>query len=108
MPFLTSFRLSRPLVVSGAAVALLLVAAPAAQAFTFQNETGAAAAQDQSFLYPDKSSAPQADQPQTRFDSRDGVSTLKDGPFYLRFGHEQSFDQRYNPNSFFDPLGHPN
>jgi hypothetical protein len=93
---------------AGAALALALAAAPAAHAFTFENATGSAAAQDQSFLYPDKSSAPQADQPQTRFDSHDGVSTLKDGPFYLRFGHEQSFDQRYDTNKFFDPLGHPN
>lgn len=100
-------RFSRSLL-AGAVLALALAAAPAAHAFTFENETGAAAAQDQSFLYPDKSSAPTTGQPNTQFDSRDGVSTMKDGPFYLRFGHEQSFDQRYNPNNLFDPLGHPN
>ncbi|HEU5017783.1 MAG TPA: hypothetical protein VFT69_07380 [Pseudolabrys sp.] len=107
MPCLICCRpFSRPLV-AGVVSALALAAAPAAHAFTFEKATGSAAAQDQSFLYPDKGGAPTADQPQVQFDSRDGVSTMRDGPFYLRFGHEQSFDQQYNPNNLFDPLGHP-
>ena len=41
------------------------------------------------------------------FQQEDGMTTLKDGNTTLQFGHRQSFDQRYDPDHLFDPLGGP-
>lgn len=102
MPLLTSPRFAVAAALLGAAV----LAAPAAHAFTIQNESPGSN-NDQSFLYPDRGAATASDQSAQGFKQDDGVTTLKDGNATLEFGHHQSFDQRYNADHYFDPLGRP-
>ena len=101
MPLPTSPRLALAAALVGAA----MLTAPVAHAFTLEDATGNG--QDQSFLYPDRGAAADSGQAQQGFTSKDGVTTFKDGNASLTFGHRKSFDQRYNPDHLFDPLGHP-
>jgi hypothetical protein len=100
MPFLSSHRF----VLAAALIGAGLLAAPAAHAFTMLDE--GAKGQDQSFLYPGGVPTTGADQSQG-FKQEDGMTTLKEGNTTLQFGHRPSFDQRYNTDNLFDPLGHP-
>lgn len=84
-----------------------LLAAPAAQAFTMQDRDGNLSAGDQSFLYPDRGAAAAAGQSAQGFTQKDGVTTYKDGNTSFQFGHKPSFDQEYNADHYFDPLGKP-
>ena len=104
MPLVLSRRHCRFAVLAGAALALTLAGVPVASAFTIQDATNAG--QDQSFLYPGKPLT--ADDGQSsKFKQENGMTTFKEGPTTLQFGHRESFDQRYNPDNMFDPLGHP-
>lgn len=100
MPLMTSPRLA----LAAAFICAAVLAAPAAHAFTIQDESASGA--DQSFLYPGK--VPNADSSQAQgFKQQDGLTTYKDGNTTLEFGHRQSFDEQYNPDHIFQPLGRP-
>jgi len=95
---------SRRFALAAALMSAGLLAAPAAHAFTFQD--GAGSATDQSFLYPGR--APGADSGQTQgFKQEDGMTTYREGNTALQFGHRPSFNQEYNTDHLFDPLGKP-
>ena len=87
------------------AVALAFAGATAAQAFTFESTApgdGGGAARN--YTDPGSQITPKAGSP-SRFDDQ-SQSGQKDG-LSLQFGgigRGQSFDQKYNPNDYFDPL----
>jgi len=83
------------------AFGLGVLAGPAAQAFTL--ESAGATNSDGSAKYVDP------DRQSSRFDSGGGQTTIKQGNTTFQFGPAQqpSFDQRYNANRMFDPLGRP-
>jgi hypothetical protein len=84
--------------VLAAAFGLALLAAPAAHAFTIDDQSNTNS--DGSARYTD---------PDSRFSGTgNGQNTIQQGNTTIRFGGQQgSFDQRYNPNRMFDPLGRP-
>jgi hypothetical protein len=86
------------LAVLAAAFGLALLAAPAAHAFTIEDQSNTNS--DGTARYTD---------PDARFSGAgNGQTTLQQGNTTLRFGTQQgSFDQRYNPSRMFDPLGRP-
>ena len=89
------------LAVLAAAFGLALLAAPAAHAFTIDDQSNTNS--DGSARYTD---------PDERFSgSGSGQSTIQQGNTTIRFGsggEMGSFNQRYNSNRMFDPLGRPN
>ena len=89
-----SFRL--PLYVLG----LTLLAAPAAQAFTIEDQSSATNGGAQ-IVDPDARVS--------RFGSsnNDGQTTIKQGNTTLQFGSQRSFDQRYSKEQMFEPNGRP-
>jgi hypothetical protein len=86
------------LAVLAAAFGLALLAAPAAHAFTIDDQSNTNS--DGSARYAD---------PDARFSgSGNGQTTIQQGNTTLRFGGQQgTFDQRYNPNRMFDPNTRP-
>ena len=103
MPLLLSPRFALAAALLGAG----LLIAPAAQAFTMQDQDGNAATGDQSFLYPDRGSMAAGSDQKQGFKQEDGVTTFKDGNATFQFGHRRSFNERYNTDHLFDPLGKP-
>lgn len=109
---MTIFRLSdalrRPALVGAALVGLAgfgLLAAPAARAFTFQDQDPGAGARsdDTSMFYNSGSGSGAAGQPSSRLDS-DSRTVFKHGNSSFSFGGQtQTFDQRNNPNAYFTP-----
>jgi len=85
-----------------AAILAALGAVPAAQAFTIQDSSGSSSGAG--FMDLDKPKAP-PDRFGTgsKFDSENGMSTMKQGNTTFQFGSQRSFDQRYNTNNLFDP-----
>ncbi|MCF8478114.1 MAG: hypothetical protein K9G60_13885 [Pseudolabrys sp.] len=109
-PYRAHRPVSRPLFVRAAVLAamagLVLLAAPAAQAFTFQDKDQDAGTQngwssDRKQL--DGHDLGLSDRSASRFD--DGKQTvIKRGNSTIFFnGPTQSFDQRNNPNDYFSP-----
>ena len=88
----------KPTTVFAAAFGFALMAAPAAHAFTIDNQSNTNS--DGSARYVD---------PDERFSNTGGQqNTIQQGNTTLRFGGQSgSFDQRYNANRMFDPLGRP-
>ncbi len=86
------------LAVLAAAFGLALLAAPAAHAFTMDNQSNTNSDGTARYVDPDE-----------RFSgSGSGQTTLQQGNTTFRFGGQQgSFDQNYNSNRMFDPLGRP-
>jgi hypothetical protein len=86
------------LAVLAAAFGLALLAAPAAHAFTIEDQSNTNS--DGTARYAD---------PDARFSgSGNGQTTIQQGNTTLRFGGQQgTFDQRYNPNRMFDPNAQP-
>jgi hypothetical protein len=83
--------------VFAAAFGLSVLAAPAAHAFTMDNQSNTTS--DGSARYTD---------PDERFSgSGDGQTTMRQGNTTLQFGSRPSFDQRYDNSRMFDPLGKP-
>lgn len=97
MKFLPQGRLHP--VAFAAAFGLAVLAAPAAQAFTLDNQ--AATNSDGSAKYVDP------DTRVSRFGNAEGQTTIRQGNTTLQFGRPQSFDERYNPDSMFNPNGRP-
>jgi hypothetical protein len=83
------------LAVLAAAFGLALLAAPAAHAFTIDDQSNTNSNGSARYSDPDE-----------RFSgSGTGQTTIQQGNATLRFGGQQgSFDQRYNPNRIFDPI----
>ena len=83
------------LAVFAAVFGLILLAAPAARAFTIDNQNNSNA--DGSARYTD---------PDARFSgSADGKTVIRQGGTTLQFGGSQSFDQKYNADRMFNPNG---
>ena len=85
------------LAVLAAAFGLALLAAPAAHAFTIDNQSNTNS--DGTARYTD---------PDARFSNPgNGQTTIQQGNTTFRFGQQGSFGQRYDSNRMFDPLGRP-
>jgi hypothetical protein len=90
-----------------AALGAVLLAAPAAQAFTFENQASGDGAVNalapgvQPYVDPADKLAPSQDA--SRFDGN-GTSSYQFGGTTLQFGHQPSFNEKYNPNYLYDPL----
>jgi hypothetical protein len=86
-------------------VAVLLLSVPAAQAFTFEDggdsSGGGAKNNDSSMFYNDGKNA-KSDPLTSRLDSGN-TTAIKRGNGTIYFGGGQSFDQRNNPDSYFNP-----
>jgi hypothetical protein len=95
------FRTTSPAFVAAAVLLAAMYAAPAAQAFTIENQGGNGG---QGFLDLDKPAAP-PDRlaPVSRFGNENGQTTIKDGNTTFRFGQQPSFSERYNSKNLFDP-----
>ena len=86
------------LAVPAAAFGLALLIAPAAHAFTIDDQSNTNS--DGTARYTD---------PDARFsNSGNGQTTIRQGNTTFRFGGQMgTFDQRYDSNRMFDPLGRP-
>jgi hypothetical protein len=86
------------LAILAAGVGMAMLVAPLAHAFTYEdlNNTNP----DGTAKYVDP------DQQVSRFgtSNQNGVQQGNTG---LHFGRQRTFEQRYNPNNLFDPLGQP-
>jgi hypothetical protein len=86
-----------------------LLAAPAAHAFTVENQDSTGGATSQNFL--DLATKPVTDpddQVKSRFGSSDGKGGLNlGGGTTLQFGSQAPYEQRYDTHKMFDPLGGP-
>jgi ABC-type transport system substrate-binding protein len=96
-----------PPLLFAAALATVLLAAPAAQAFTFENQASGDSAVNalapgvEPYVDPTDKLEPSNDA--SRFDGN-GTSAYQQGGLSLQFGHPRSFNERYNPNYLYDPL----
>ena len=90
-----------------AALGLVLLTAPAAQAFTIENQAsgdGAVNALASGVKpYVDPTDKPEPSKDASRFDGN-GTSTYQHGSFSLQFGRQRSFNEKYNPDYLYDPL----
>ena len=86
--------------IAAAAFAVALAAAPAAQAFTIEDQGGSASGGSgfKDLDIPKVQNGP-AD---SRFNSG-GPTTIKQGNTTFQFGSQRSFEQRYNTDNLFDP-----
>jgi hypothetical protein len=98
MKHLPPYSSRHRLAVLAAAFGLALLAAPVAHAFTIDGQSNNNS--DGTARYVD---------PDARFSgSGSGQTTIQQGSTTFRFGGQQgSFDQRYDANRMFDPLGRP-
>jgi hypothetical protein len=95
------FRTTSPAFVAVAAFLAAMYAAPAAQAFTIENQGGSGG---QGFLDLDKPAAPPDRQaPVSSFGTENGRTTFQLGNSKFQFGQQQSFGERYNSKNLFDP-----
>lgn len=80
------------------AAAWALLAAPAAHAFTVDNQANTNSDGSARYTDPDEQFSGNAN----------GQTTIQQGNTTFRFGGQtSSFDQRYNSNRMFDPVGRP-
>ena len=87
--------------VFAAALGLVLSAAGAARAFTFEDQ--GAGGGGKGFTDLDIPKAPGNGAADSRFSSKDGVSSYKSEYGTFQFGSRPSFNQRYNSDQLFDP-----
>ena len=74
-----------------------MLAAPAAHAFTMDTQANTNSNGTARYTDPDE-----------RFDGSGSGQTIQQGNATIRFGGQGgSFDQRYNPNQFFDSVTRP-
>ena len=86
---------------AAAIVAAAIVIAPAAHAFTIQDDGPAGG---QGYIDFDKpGAAPDRMAPVSGFGNENGQTTIKQGNGTFQFGGQQSFGQRYNTDNIFDP-----
>lgn len=87
----------RRLALLAAAFGLAALAAPAAQAFTMDNQANTNANGAARYTDPDE-----------RFSgSGDGQTVLRQGNTTFQFGQPQSFEQKYSTDRMFNPNGRP-
>jgi hypothetical protein len=100
MKHLPLFPPRHRMAVLAAAFGLAVLAAPAAHAFTMDNQNNTNS--DGTARYTDP------DQQFSGSGSGNGQTTIREGNTSLRFGGQQgSFDQRYDSNRVFDALTRP-
>jgi len=88
---------SRHLTVLAAAFGLVLLAAPAARAFTIDNQGNSNANGSARYTDPDE-----------RFSGGgDGKTVIHQGNATIQFGQGQSFEQKYSTDRMFNPIGRP-
>jgi len=88
--------------IAATAFLVALYAVPAAQAFTIENQGGAAGGQG--FMDLDKpAAAPDRLTPVSPFNTENGQTTVKQGNTAFRFGQQPSFNERYSTKNLFDP-----
>ena len=92
---------SRTLALAAAAFGMALLATPAAQAFTFEEQGGVSNGDGTRNAIADP------DARISRFGSSNGQNTIKQGNTTLQFGGRGSFDQRYDNERMFNPIGRP-
>ncbi|MEJ2375344.1 MAG: hypothetical protein P8Y71_07925 [Pseudolabrys sp.] len=88
------------------ALAVAVLAAPAAQAFTFERNAPGDNGAALNYTDPMENLAPKSDDSRS-FDENGTTRTLHDGNFSVQFHSSSgtsSFNQRYNPNNLFDPF----
>lgn len=88
--------------VLAAAFGLAISATGIARAFTIEDKGGGGSGKG--FTDLDIPKVPDGGTPDSRFSSKDGVTTFKSNYGTFKFGSQPSFNQRYNPNSLFDPF----
>jgi hypothetical protein len=81
---------------------LAVLAVSSAYAFTIEDKGGGGPASG--FTDLNIPNVPKAGTPDSRFSSKDGMTSFKSDYGTFQFGSQSSFDQRYNPNSLFDPF----
>ena len=98
MNFLPMCRSRHRIAVLVTAFCLALAVAPVAHAFTFDDQSNTNS--DGSAKYVD---------PDSRFSGsgNSGQTTIKEVNTTLQFGPQRSFDQRYNNDRMFNPIGRP-
>ncbi len=90
---------SRALPAAAAAFVLAMLAAPVAHAFTLQDQSSAGGNGGARYVDPDE---------QFSSNNNGNGQTIHNGNTTFHFGGQsQSFDQRYNSERMFDPLGRP-
>jgi ABC-type phosphate transport system substrate-binding protein len=87
------------LAILAAAFGLALLAAPAARAFTMDNQSNVSPNGGARYTDPDEQFSGAG--------SNNGQSVYKQGNTTFHFGSQQNFDQRYNSDRMFDTLGGP-
>lgn len=94
-----------------AALGAALFVAPAAQAFTFEGSAAAGgggaqlAPGVQPYISPFDGTGASADaEDGVKSFSKDGVTTIERNGMFLQFGHERSFNEKYDPTPLFNPL----
>lgn len=85
------------LAVLAVAFGLATLAAPAAQAFTMDTQSNTNINGAARYTDPDEQFS----------GASSGQSTIRQGNTTFQFGQPQSFDQRYDTNRLFNPLGRP-
>jgi hypothetical protein len=97
MQHLPPFSPRHRLAVLAAAFGLAVLVAPAAHAFTIENQGATNSDGNARYTNPD-----------ARFSGpNNGQTVIKDGNTTLQFGQRPSFDERYNPNRMFNPIPRP-
>jgi len=97
-------RLSRLFPVFAVASGLIVMAAPAAHAFTIDNQSNTTSSGAARYADPDEQFSSGSGS------GSGGANSYHYGNATVQFGSPtqgQSFDQRYNPSRMFDPLGGP-
>jgi ABC-type transport system substrate-binding protein len=96
-----------PPLLFAAALGMALLAAPAAQAFTFENQASGDSAVNALAPgvkpYVDPTDKLEPAQGASRFDGN-GATTYQQKGLTLQFGQPRSFNERYNPDYLYDPL----
>lgn len=100
---MTQFPSYRRAFVVAAALALAVSAVDAARAFTFEDQGAAGGGKGFTDLDIPKV-PPGPGGPDSRFNSTNGMTSLRSGNSTIFFGSRPSFDQRYNSDNLFDPF----
>jgi len=87
----------RRLAIFAGAFGLVLLAAPAARAFTIDNQDNSNVNGSARYTDPDEQFS----------GSADGKTVIRQGNTTVQFGQGQSFDQKYNADRMFNPIGRP-
>ena len=84
------------------AAAVALAGTSAAQAFTYESAAPGDSGASHNYLDPQDQITPKAGSPQ-RFDQ--GQNSEPKSGFFMNFnGRQQTFDEKYNSNDYFNPM----